>query len=216
MGIVAALLIEAFDPRARRAQRVGAATGNPVVVARKPDDEEAMLQLTSLLLGPLSGQDGAARPFVVAVLCPDVPSQAITAGLGDHVRRTNRSVIPRTLSDSHDDDIDRGFPGGQDRDAWDADVVLLDLGAIESQARRAMVASRSDSLVLIARARTPLSALRYWSNLARAGAVQTPGIWFQKRLVAEPKHKEEPEPEVGRVNRADEAAAPDEVAGRVG
>lgn len=184
-GVVVALLIEAFDPRAVRAQRVGAATGVPVVVAaRRGTDEEAMLQLTSMLIGPLQRADGVARPYVVAVLCPDHGSRSVTGGLGDHVRRTSHSAMTLELSDAHEHEIDRGFPTAEDRAGWTVDVVLLDLAEIESQARRAMVASRSDALVLVARGRTPLSALRYWTNLARTGSVDTPGIWFQKRLGA--------------------------------
>lgn len=189
IGLLLALLVEAMDPMARRAPRVAAATGSPVVVARGPDDEEAMLQLTGLLTQRM-GQSGDSSPraSIVTVLAPDRPSRAITQGLADHLTRTDRLVRVRVLDEADEQEIDRGFPADIDRAGWSVDVVVLDVSALDSQARQAAVTGRSDHIILVARSKTRLSALRRWPIPAHTGPGQLVAVWFQRRISTDPGH----------------------------
>lgn len=188
MGLLLALVVEAMDPLARRAPRVAAATGSPVVVARGPDDEEAMLQLTDLLTQRMEQSVlSPPGPSIVTVLAPDRPSRAITQGLADHLTNTGRLVRVHILGESDEQEIDRGFPAGIDRAGWSVDVVLLDASALPSQARQATVTGRSDHILLVARSKTRLAALRSWPTRAQTGRGQLVAVWFQRRISADPR-----------------------------
>lgn len=206
-GLLAALVVDAADPRVRRAARAAAVTGRPVVTARDDDDDEAMLQLVAAL-SPRLSDTSAPAPLMLALACPDQVTFDAARSLQEHLRRTGRRVALEELTDDEAVRVDRGYPDRDDLVPLQSDLVVLNLTALSSQARQAGVAARCDLLVLVATPRTPIAALRSWHAIAESSGTEVAPLLFVRRLRAPDREPVPSRPRHSRDDRLAEAAQP--------
>lgn len=179
-GLALALLVEQFDPRVRRADRLAEATGRTVLATAGHADDEPYRRALRLMTA--AGPDEVRpRPLLITVMAPGSSSAWAAHALCSVAADTGRSVDCHILTDTNGAELDRGWPEARDLHAWDADLGVLDVSGVSSATRRELLAERAHAVMVVCTSKSRLTKFCEWLDDFERDGGQVDVILYERK-----------------------------------